>query len=235
MNNHETVIEHQAGGTPKKRPGWVWTTLASLLLLSLNLAMLPACAQNSAGPPPAASGATPAAVPAQPGSANAEGYFQQGNDLVKQGQLEAAVEAYQNAIELDPNYQAVYANLGVVYYQLEQLDLAAQQYEKALELNPEDGEVTYNLGALNLQRALISGDEPDPQLLAQAVSQLEQALALNPNLAEPYFSLGVAYLAQNDNAKAIEAFQTFIDRDSGSDPRASQEAQRYLDSLTSNN
>src|SRR5690606_12466753 len=104
-----------------------------------------------------------------------------------------------------------------------------------LEMNPEDGEVTYKLGALNLQRALISGDEPDPQLLAQAVSQLEQALALNPNLAEPYFSLGVAYLAQNDNAKAIEAFQTFIDRDSGSDPRASQEAQRYLDSLTSNN
>jgi tetratricopeptide (TPR) repeat protein len=54
---------------------------------------------------------------------------------------------------------------------------------------------------------------------------------LNPDLAEPYFSLGVAYNALNQKEQAIEAFETFLARDTGEDPRAGQEAQRYLEAL----
>jgi cytochrome c-type biogenesis protein CcmH/NrfG len=85
-----------------------------------------------------------------------------------------------------------------------------------------------------LQRALISGTDPDPELMAQAISLLERALELSPGLAEPYFSLGVAYIAQDNKEKAIESFQNFLEKDSGNDPRASQEAQRYLDTLNAN-
>lgn len=172
---------------------------------------------------------TEATVKADPNSA--EGQFELGNAYVQSGQLEQALAAYQKAIELDPNYEAAYANLGVVYYQLQQLDLAALQYQKALELNPDDGEVAYNLGALYLQQALLGGDQPDSDLLDRAIAQLQQAQDLSPDLAEPYFSLGVAYTAQNRREEAIEAFEIFQARDSGQDPRASQEAQRYLESL----
>jgi tetratricopeptide (TPR) repeat protein len=168
-------------------------------------------------------------VQADPESAAAQ--FELGNAYVQSGQLEQAVAAYQKAIELDPNYEAAYANLGVVYYQLQRLDLAVLQYQKALELNPDDGEVAYNLGALYLQQALLSGDQPDPDLLDQAIAQLQQAQELSPNLAEPYFSLGVAYDALNRSEEAIEAFETFLARDTGQDPRAGQEAQRYLENL----
>ena len=167
----------------------------------------------------------------EPEPTTAEGYFQQGNGYVQTGQLSLAVTAYEKALELNPNYQAVYANLGVVYYQLEQLDLAAQQYQKALELEPNDGEVTYNLGALNLQRALIGGNQPDANLLNEAIGQIQRALELSPNLAEPYFSLGVAYMTLGQKEAAIQAFEDFLANDSGQDPRASQEAQRYLDTL----
>ena len=54
---------------------------------------------------------------------------------------------------------------------------------------------------------------------------------MNPGLAEPYFSLGVAYGALNQSEDAIQAFETFLARDSGQDPRASQEAKRYLEAL----
>lgn len=186
-------------------------------------------------PPPtevqATLSAPEATAQANPDSAQAQ--FELGNTYVQSGQFEQALQAYQKAIELDPNYQAAYANLGVVYYQLQQLELAALQYQKALELNPNDGEVAYNLGALYLQQALSSGDQPDPDLLDRAIVQIKRAMELSPNLAEPYFTLGVAYNALNRREEAIQAFETFLARDSGHDSRANQEAQRYLENLRS--
>jgi tetratricopeptide (TPR) repeat protein len=170
-----------------------------------------------------------ATVQANPNSAKAQ--FDLGNAYVQAEQWTQAMVAYQKAIELDPNYQAAYANLGVVYYQQAQFDLAASQYEKALELNPNDGEVAYNLGALYLQQALMSDDQVNPNLLKQAITQLEQVRELTPDLAEPYFGLGVAYSILNRKEDAIQAFEAFLARDSGQDPRASQEAQRYLENL----
>lgn len=172
---------------------------------------------------------TAAIISSEPQSA--EEQFHAGNAYYEAGQWDRAIIAYQKAIELDPNYQAAYANLGVTYYQQQQFDLAASQYEKALELNPEDGDVAYNLGALYLQQALSQGGEPNPDLLNQAVSQLQLAREMSPELAEPYFSLGVAYFALNRSAEAIQAFDTFLSLDSTQDPQARQEAERYLQML----
>jgi tetratricopeptide (TPR) repeat protein len=170
-----------------------------------------------------------ATAQADPNSAQAQ--FNVGNAYVKSGQWDKAVIAYQKAIELDPNYQTAYANLGVVYYQQGKFDLAVSQYQKALELNPDDIEVAYNLGALYLQQAVSAGDHPDEKKLQQAITQLEQINQQAPALAEPYFSLGVAYSILNEKEKAIHSFETFLKYDSGQDPRASQEAQRFLQNL----
>lgn len=170
-----------------------------------------------------------AAAQANPDSAQAQ--FELANSYVDAGQWQKALAAYQKTVELDPNYQAAYANMGVVYYQLGQFDLAALQYKKALELDPRDGDAAYNLGALYLQQALTNSNPPDPDLLEQAVDQLQGAVELDPNLAEPYFSLGVAYSALNQKEKAIHSFETFLARYKGQDPRASQDAQHYLETL----
>ena len=162
-----------------------------------------------------------------------EAYFKLGNSYYEVGQWDQAVAAYQQAITLDPNYQAAYANLGVAYYQQQQFELAISQYKKALELNPNDNEVAYNLGALYVQQALSSVEgQPDLELLNQAIGQLEGVVGTNPDLPEPHFTLGVAYWALNQNAEAIEAFETFLSLDkSGSDSQARQEAERYLQLL----
>lgn len=170
-----------------------------------------------------------ATAQADPTSPQAQ--FDLGNALYQQGQLDAAVEAYKAAIELDPQYTAAYANLGVTYYQLQQFELAARQYEKALELDPNDGDVAYNLGALYLQQSLSAAEQPDEQLLNQAVQQLEQAQQISPELAEPYFTLGVAYLALNQPTQARESFESFLSLGGGRDARAKAEAERYLNML----
>jgi tetratricopeptide (TPR) repeat protein len=175
---------------------------------------------------PVGPSATPAEISAAPQTA--EGQFELANTLYESGKLDAAVQAYQAAIQLNPNYQAAYANLGVVYYQQQKFDLAATQYKKSLELDPDDGDVAYNLGVLYLQQALSTNEQPDAQLLTKAVTQLQAARELSPDLAEPYFSLGVAYLVSEERAKAIESFETFLSFELDIDPRARQEAERYL-------
>jgi|GEM_PF-1464031 len=194
-----------------------------------NTTVSPETADTQADAPPIALSGPEATAQANPNSAQAQ--FGLGNAYVKSGQWDKAVIAYKKAIELDPNYQTAYANLGVVYYQQGKFDLAVSQYQKAIELDPDDIEVAYNLGALYLQQAVSSGDQPDPEKLQQAVAQLEQINQQAPQLAEPYFSLGVAYTILNETEKAIEAFETFLEYDTGQDPRASQEAARYLQNL----
>ncbi|MCB0162881.1 MAG: tetratricopeptide repeat protein [Anaerolineae bacterium] len=174
---------------------------------------------------------SPIETPLAPVDATAEDHFRRGNEYYETGQLDQAVEAYQKAIELNPEYQGAYANLGVTYYQQQKFDLAASQYEKALELNPTDGEVAYNLGALYLQQALTVNGSPDADLLTKSVTQLQQALDISPDLAEPHFTLGVAYYFLEDKQKATEAFETYLSMSGGEDTLAKEEAERYLQEL----
>jgi Flp pilus assembly protein TadD len=238
--------EEQVAGAPlhpvevdRKSVGLIWR-LAALALALVIIAVLgyPLLQKQLAGatdsnPAPAADTqsvvATPAVeAPADPNSA--EGWFELGKAHYKANQYAQAAAAFQKAVELDPTYQAAYANLGATYHRQNRLDLAAAQYEKALELKPDDGEVVYNLAAVYLQQAT-RGGQPDPKLLQKAIDQLNRARELSPNAAEPYFGLGVAYMLLNQRDQAAQSFETFLTRDSGQDPRASQEAQNYLKML----
>lgn len=244
MNNDNLAPEEEPGPAASLETGsrgLAWRIIIAVLAVIIIgvLAYNQFAGQQSSASPVSSTSVSPVAqatvsapeatAQANPDSAVAQ--FDLGNAYVKSGQWVEAQAAFQKVIELDPNFQRAYANLGVVYYQLEQLDLAASQYKKALELDPNDGDVAYNLGALYLQQALINSSPPDPELVNQAIIQLKQAAEINPTLAEPYFGLGVAYNALNQKDQAIEAFETFLARDTGTDPRAGQEANRYLEAL----
>lgn len=191
----------------------------SLMVIVLLIVGLSACGSGQS-----------AQVSGEAASGSAASEFEAGNQYFQAGQLDEAITAYKRTIELDPNYQAAYVNLGVAYYQQEKFDLAEAQYRKALELNPNDGEVAYNLGALYLQQALVKGDPVDSAAFERAIEQLEQASRLMPDLAEPHFSLGVAYQRLGETEKAIQSFETFLDQ-TPQDPTAIQEARRYLNEL----
>ena len=59
-----------------------------------------------------------------------------------------AIEAYQKAIELDPDYYAGYHGLGVLYYYLGNYPEAARQFQKSIERAPGLFDEYTNLGAV---------------------------------------------------------------------------------------
>ena len=204
---------------------------AMVVILITTILILSACS----GPATPAVG-SPAQDPvADTGNAIAgenspEALFEMGNDYYKNGQLDKAIDAYKKAVEQKEDYDAAWANLGAAYYAQQNLEQAEEAYLKAIALSPDDADVVYNLGAIYLQQSLSSG-VPDQEKVTAALTQINRAVELNPKLAQPYYGLGVANQLSGNAEAAIEAFEKFLDLDDGSDPVATSNATKILQSL----
>jgi tetratricopeptide (TPR) repeat protein/glycosyltransferase involved in cell wall biosynthesis len=133
-------------------------------------------------------------------SDSADAEFRLGRDLQQQGNLGGAIECYQRAIAIDPNYAAAHSNLGVVKQQSGRLTEAIAHYRQALEIDPNLGETASNLGS-----ALAEAGENE-----QAIAQYQRALFLNPNCAEALVNLGLLREEQGDVGEAIRCYQQAI-------------------------
>lgn len=223
---------------PAPLPLWVRIGIGAIALIVI-LALLWRVIAVRQGETPGAQGTavvaiTPvAAAPEAVVNENSpEALFKLANGYYEAGKLDDAVTAYQKAIQLNPAYDAAYANLGAVYYAQQKLTQAEEAYAKANALSPGDADIIYNLGAIYLQQAVSTATGvPDQAKLDQALVQIKKAIELKPQLAEPYYGLGVAYQLTSDNEEAIKAFEQFLKLDSGSDPQATDNATKILQSL----
>jgi superkiller protein 3 len=161
----------------------------------------------------------PTATPAP--QLSAQEYFDQGNALYEQGDLQAAVSAYREAVALDDQNAGYWHNLGVTFYSLNQLDEASNSFQRGLALAPDDAELNYLMGVVSIQF----------EQLGEAETYLTRANQLNPALPEPYFGLGVLYRLQGQRDQAIAAFETFLELGPGQDPAAIPMAQAELEAL----
>ncbi len=101
-------------------------------------------------------------------------YYNLGNALKAQGNLDEAAESYRKALLLQPDYAEAHVNLGNVLQAQGKLDEAVEHYRKALALKPGLAETHYNLGsALQAQGRL---DETN--------DYFRRALALRPDYTE---------------------------------------------------
>ena len=62
------------------------------------------------------------------------------------GNLDAAVEAFQKALSIMPNYSDAYSNMGVTLEEQGKLDEAIAAYSKALSIKPDYAEAHINIG-----------------------------------------------------------------------------------------
>lgn len=79
--------------------------------------------------------------------------------------LVSAIEQYQTAIRLNPDYAEVHYNLGNVYLSKGSLDLAIEQYQAALRAKPDYAEVHFNLGLIYLNNGSINNARTDFELV----------------------------------------------------------------------
>lgn len=122
------------------------------------------------------------------------------------GQEDAALEAYNRALELDPAFGQgeVYFNIGVTLKVLGRAEEAAQMYRKALELNPRHAEATLNLAALYHEFLVL--DEAVPLYL----SVLQEQAAAPKSKLMAALNLGVALTEQGNAVEAIQYFEMVL-------------------------
>ncbi len=111
-----------------------------------------------------------------------------------------AIEAFNNALKIDPNYLSAYINLGYAYQYKEDYIKAIQSFEKALILNPKSAKIYNTIGLLYDKMG-----NPD-----KAVIAYKKAVSLDPTYTNSHYMLGQLYQNRGNIEKAIAEFTKHI-------------------------
>jgi tetratricopeptide (TPR) repeat protein len=125
------------------------------------------------------------------------GHYSWGLALAQQGKLSEAMEHYQTALRLKPDYADAHNNVGAVLADQGKLAEASEHYQRALQIRPEYAQAHYNLGA-----ALAQQGKP-----AEAIAHYRQALRIKPDDALAHTNWGVELAEQGKLLEAIEHFR----------------------------
>lgn len=167
------------------------------------------------------------------------GDFAKGVEAYNRGDHQAAVQAFEAAVQKAPDLPEVRVNLALAYFRLQRTADAVAQLEKAAALAPDSPRVQFQLGGAyvemqTLDKAMAafekglakSSDATDPLVWEatttlgavyfakgendKAIAQFEKALAAKPNAAGPTLGLGKAQFSKGDVTKALELFQKVV-------------------------
>ncbi len=104
-----------------------------------------------------------------------------------------AIEAYEKALLINPNYADAYSNMGAALQDQGNLDKAIEACNKALAIKPDYAEAYNNKG-----NAL-----KDQGKLDEAIEEYQKALLINPNYADAYSNIGAALQDQGKLEESI--------------------------------
>ena len=113
------------------------------------------------------------------------------------GQLGVAVEYFEKALAIKPDYTEVNYNLGLTHQELGQLDAAVESYKKALAVNPNYAEAHNNLGVTLKELGQLDS----------AVECYEKAITTQPDYAEAHNNLGLAFYELDQVDAAVESYK----------------------------
>ncbi|MFN0170594.1 MAG: tetratricopeptide repeat protein, partial [Bryobacteraceae bacterium] len=150
----------------------------------------------------------------------AELWFQRALDLEERGApLTDAIDAYEKAIELNPNAAGALVNLGTIHYHLRRFKEARHFYERSIEVDPKYSLAHFNLGNLC--------DECGQ--LDRAREHYQAALKLDPNYADAHYNMALACERKGDYLRATRHWKAYLKIDPAS--QWADIARRQLDRL----
>ncbi len=154
---------------------------------------------------------------------------------LKKGRKTKSLEAFQNAVKLDPENPATHFKLGEFYLASAQFDKACESFNSALELDPESVEVCQALGeayyncedfksALKYLRKAVRLSPHNEKInyliglthdklgsFENAIKFLQAAVDLNPRNIAYYYSLGFVYESNGKKDQALENFKKALE------------------------
>jgi tetratricopeptide (TPR) repeat protein len=124
----------------------------------------------------------------------AETYCALGSVYEHLDRIQDAIEAYSEAMKVDPSFAEAYAKLGLLYDRSAQFLKAVRMHLMAIRLRPKDVELRKNLGLAYFN----VGSYPE------AMKAYNQALQMSPEDATIHYGLGLVYLDLGDEESALE-------------------------------
>jgi tetratricopeptide (TPR) repeat protein len=138
---------------------------------------------------------------------SAERWFQRGLDLEQTGApSEQVIEAYQKAIDLDPNSAGALVNLGTIYFNAHQWKEAERYYTQAIEVDPDYALAHFDLANLCDER----GNH------ALALEHYLIALRLSPGYGDAHYNIALLYQSMNQPMKAVRHWIAYLKLDPSS-------------------
>jgi tetratricopeptide (TPR) repeat protein len=133
-----------------------------------------------------------------------ETWFQKGLDLEETGApVDAAVDAYRKALELNPAAAGALVNLGTICYRQRKLAEAERYYRDAVAADPDYPLAQFNLGNLYDEQGRIG----------EAFEHYRRALQLNPGYADAHFNIALLCERTGDALKAVHHWKTYLKLD----------------------
>lgn len=180
------------------------------------------------------------------------GDFAAGVDAFNAGNYQAAVKAFEAAVQKAPDLPEVRVNLALAYLRVSRTADAVAELERAAALDPQEPRVLLQLGsayidtkeldkaAATLQKGLAQISDPkDPMAFDasvtlgavhfarsdndQAAAAFEKALALRPGAPAPKLGLAKVSFSRGDVARALELFREVVASSPGSAEAAEAE------------
>jgi len=124
-----------------------------------------------------------------------------GSDLSDRGRFEEAINHFQNALQLKPDYAEAQYNFGNALQREGRADKAVPHYQAALRMKADFAEAWNNLGHALLQKGRVD----------EAIPPLQKALQLKPDYAEAHYNLGNAYVQKDKVEEAIGHYQQALE------------------------
>jgi Flp pilus assembly protein TadD len=133
----------------------------------------------------------------------ADNWVDEGNTLYAHGKYDEAIQAYDKAIEINPQDADAWYYKGTALDMLRKYDEAIQAFDRAIEINPQDADAWYekgwNLGELGKHE--------------EAIEALDEAIRLDPNYASAWEDKGWNLGELGKHEEAIQALDKAIDID----------------------
>ena len=146
-----------------------------------------------------------------------------------EGDGRAATEVLAVAVELEPDSDLYWTNLGWAYYLVGALEESEEASTRAQSLDGNLEVAAYNLGLVRavtgrLEEALASYQQAlraDPAVNQEAIADLENARDLYPGQPAVDYSLGVLFEADGTRSEARKAYERYVRSAAGDSAAAS--------------
>jgi len=132
---------------------------------------------------------------------NSEKFFLNGLEAINKGQIDQALNFFAEALKIYPEYEEVYVNRGILYYNMKKHDLAIRDLSIFLEMNSDLID--------NLYKRIIQVKGEDGAFL-EFPTKLTPDSKIYPVIVTSMYARGVCYLKNSDFDKAIEDFSNVI-------------------------